>query len=231
MIVIMLWLKRDMKRFIRKSVTVPMNGKEKLNLALKNEEGPLLIDIGGMPTTGIHCIMMDAFKTMDFHIEAAMPKNMDFKIGIIGSGAIVRNCHLKAYRDAGDINNYIKSKVTGNLGFSLIPGKSPVLGGWNLSLNAYTRHKKEAENFLLWACAAQNAIPLSLLGGSTLRQDYYNRTDLENLKPWKPYTIWRKIFRTIIQNILMRHFFYVPVSRRNTERINTGLPVEIFFHL
>lgn len=44
---------------------------------------------------------MDAFKTMDFRIEAAMPKNMDFKIGIIGSGAIVRNCHLKAYRDAG----------------------------------------------------------------------------------------------------------------------------------
>lgn len=88
--------------------------------------------------------------------------------------------------DAGDINNYTKSKVAGNLGFSLIPGKSPVLGGWNLSLNAYTRHKKEAENFLLWACATQNAIPLSLLGGSTLRQDYYNRTDLENLKPWKP---------------------------------------------
>lgn len=32
-----------------------MTGKEKLNLALNHEEGPVLVDIGGMPTTGIHC--------------------------------------------------------------------------------------------------------------------------------------------------------------------------------
>lgn len=39
-----------------------MNGKDKLNLALKHEEGPLLIDIGGMPTTGIHCIMVEKMR-------------------------------------------------------------------------------------------------------------------------------------------------------------------------
>lgn len=36
-----------------------MTGKEKLNLALNHEEGPLLLDIGGMPTTGIHCIVLE----------------------------------------------------------------------------------------------------------------------------------------------------------------------------
>lgn len=36
-----------------------MTGKEKLKLALNHEEGPLLLDIGGMPTTGIHCIVLE----------------------------------------------------------------------------------------------------------------------------------------------------------------------------
>lgn len=87
--------------------------------------------------------------------------------------------------DAGDINNYTKSKVAGNLGYSQIPGGAPVLGGWSLGLNRYGTHQEDAQNFLLWACGSQNGIPLSLLGGSTLRKEYYRRADLENLEPWK----------------------------------------------
>ena len=30
-----------------------------------------------------------------------MPKKKDYKIGVIGAGFIVRNCHLVAYRKAG----------------------------------------------------------------------------------------------------------------------------------
>ncbi|HCT91931.1 MAG TPA: methyltransferase [Lachnospiraceae bacterium] len=39
-----------------------MTGKEKLKLALNHEEGPLLFDIGGMPTTGMHCIVMEELR-------------------------------------------------------------------------------------------------------------------------------------------------------------------------
>lgn len=87
--------------------------------------------------------------------------------------------------DAGDINNYTKSKVAKNLGYALIPGSASVLGGWSLGLNRYGKHTKDAENFLLWACGNQNQILLPLLGGSTLRKDFYERSDLENLQPWK----------------------------------------------
>ncbi len=87
--------------------------------------------------------------------------------------------------DVGDINNYTKSKVAGNLGYAMIPGGIPVLGGWSLGLNTYGTHQEEAERFLLWACGSQNGIPISILGGSTLRKDYYYRSDLENLEPWK----------------------------------------------
>ena len=60
-----------------------------------------------------------------------------------------------------------------------------MLGGWSLGLNRFCRRPEEAERFLLWACGNQNSIPLSLLGGSTLRQEYYTRPDLDNLEPWK----------------------------------------------
>ena len=42
-----------------------MTGKEKLKLALNHEEGPLLFDIGGMPTTGMHCEVME--KVREFY--------------------------------------------------------------------------------------------------------------------------------------------------------------------
>lgn len=38
---------------------------------------------------------------INYHIEPIMPERKDYRIGIIGSGAIVRNCHLKAYTDVG----------------------------------------------------------------------------------------------------------------------------------
>ena len=83
------------------------------------------------------------------------------------------------------INDYTKSKVAGNIGFSLIPGGAPVLGGWSLAANTYGKHRDAANDFFMWACSERNEIPISLLGGSTLRSDYYTRADLENIYPWK----------------------------------------------
>lgn len=39
-----------------------MTGKEKLSLALNHQDGPLLLDIGGMPTTGIHCSIVEKMR-------------------------------------------------------------------------------------------------------------------------------------------------------------------------
>lgn len=43
---------------------------------------------------------MSAFN-LDLKIDPDMPKRKDFRIGIIGAGAIVQNCHLVSYKDAG----------------------------------------------------------------------------------------------------------------------------------
>ena len=39
--------------------------------------------------------------------------------------------------DVGDINNYTKSRIAGNIGFAPVPGGTPVLGGWSLGLNRF----------------------------------------------------------------------------------------------
>ena len=87
--------------------------------------------------------------------------------------------------DAGEINDPTRSRVAGNLGYSLIPGGVSVQGGWSLGLNRYGKHAEEAERFIMWACDRYNGIPLTLMGGSTLRREYYESQDLERVQPWK----------------------------------------------
>src|SRR5260370_30066618 len=38
---------------------------------------------------------------MELNIHSALPRRKDFRIGILGSGFIVSDCHLVAYRKAG----------------------------------------------------------------------------------------------------------------------------------
>jgi predicted dehydrogenase len=38
---------------------------------------------------------------LNLNIHAPLPKKKDFRIGILGSGFIVNDCHLVSYRNAG----------------------------------------------------------------------------------------------------------------------------------
>lgn len=84
--------------------------------------------------------------------------------------------------DMGQVKNYVYSKVAGNVGYSQIPGQSPVLGGWCLALNTYGKHQQEAEAFLKWALSRESCTPIAMLGGSTLREEYYNHSETESWK-------------------------------------------------
>jgi len=86
---------------------------------------------------------------------------------------------------AVDINDYSKSKVAGNIGYAVIPGRQPVLGGWYLGINAQSRQKQAAMDFIMWACSNRTSIAYSLLGGTSLRMGSYERSDLDNIYPWK----------------------------------------------
>ncbi len=51
---------------------------------------------------------------MDLNIHPPLPRRKDFRIGILGSGFIVNDCHLVAYRKAGFNPVAIASRTVGN---------------------------------------------------------------------------------------------------------------------
>lgn len=91
--------------------------------------------------------------------------------------------------DLDTINDRTSSKVAGNIGCTLVPGGTPVLGGWSLALNSCSKNIEEAEKFLLWILSDRNSTIIPLLGGSSLRRNYYESSNLNQIQPWKNYVV------------------------------------------
>lgn len=87
---------------------------------------------------------------------------------------------------ATDITDRSKSKVVGNIGFDIVPGGKPVLGGWSLAINANSIRKNLAFKFISWACRKEIAIPHTILGGSTPCVNFYKSPELISIHPWLP---------------------------------------------
>lgn len=83
-----------------------------------------------------------------------------------------------------DISDYTSSKVAGNIGASILPGGTSVLGGWSLGINKYSKNKENTMKFIEWISSNACAVPYSLLGGITLHTNYYKRNDLKHIYPW-----------------------------------------------
>lgn len=85
--------------------------------------------------------------------------------------------------DAVDLR---KSSLTGSIGCALIPGRSPLLGGWSLCVSARSRRPREAEAFLKWSGSERIASCYTLLGGQPAVSGAYANDELVNLYPWLP---------------------------------------------
>ncbi len=82
------------------------------------------------------------------------------------------------------IISQMRRDLKGSVGYSQVPGGSPLLGGWSLAVNRYSKKRAEALNFIRWACSQELAIPYSILGGTTAWKSYYKSADLNILYPW-----------------------------------------------
>jgi multiple sugar transport system substrate-binding protein len=102
---------------------------------------------------------------------------------IFKSGEVAMTILYDSY--AFGINDSMKSKVAGNIGSAMIPGRSPVLGGWGLGINSNTKEKKVALDFIMWACGRKISNPFSVLSGISSRKSFYLNKDLDGLYPWK----------------------------------------------
>jgi multiple sugar transport system substrate-binding protein len=87
---------------------------------------------------------------------------------------------------ATDIADKLKSAVLSKIGYTSIPGAKPVMGGWSLGINKFSRHPEAAFKFIKWATSADIAIPNTILGGQSPQLKAYRNYDLVSLYPWLP---------------------------------------------
>ncbi|MDA8226337.1 MAG: extracellular solute-binding protein [Desulfitobacterium hafniense] len=85
-----------------------------------------------------------------------------------------------------DITDRYKSKVVGKIGYDVVPGGTPLLGGWSLGINSNSKKKEQAFKFISWACCKDMAIPYTILGGSTPCVNLYKSSELVSIYPWLP---------------------------------------------
>lgn len=85
-----------------------------------------------------------------------------------------------------DIIDRSKSKVVGKIGYDIIPGGKPVLGGWSLGINKKSLKREQAFGFIKWATSLEIAIPYSILGGITTRINLFKSSELLTIYPWLP---------------------------------------------
>lgn len=77
-----------------------------------------------------------------------------------------------------------ESHVAGNIGYSLIPGGCPVIGGGTLGVSRYSAQPENALRFIRWNCSEPVASASTLLGGvSPCKQSYENYEIINNF-PW-----------------------------------------------
>lgn len=85
-----------------------------------------------------------------------------------------------------DVNDLRKNSLIGSIGYRLIPGRAPLLGGWSLGISSQSTQKHAAFEFLTWTCDGQINNYSTLLGSLPATNNTYLNDELTELYPWLP---------------------------------------------
>lgn len=75
-------------------------------------------------------------------------------------------------------------EMNDKIGFALIPGRCPILPGWNLGISKFTKKREAALQFLNWFCHQDISSYLTILDGQSTVQEPYENNELKRLYPW-----------------------------------------------
>jgi len=85
---------------------------------------------------------------------------------------------------ASHLINSKYSSVVDCLGFSAIPGNTPLLGGGVIGISKASRHPEAACEFLKWVYSDEIASILTVLGGTSANRSIYTSGEITSLFPW-----------------------------------------------
>ncbi len=99
-----------------------------------------------------------------------------------------------------ELSDRRKSKIVGRIGYDIIPGGMPLLGGWTLGVNRHSRKLDAAREFVSWFSANELMIPFTILGGAPPSRLVYDSPEVSSLYPWLPTAVesfslsqWRSV--------------------------------------
>ncbi|MCI6466245.1 MAG: extracellular solute-binding protein [Faecalicatena sp.] len=85
-----------------------------------------------------------------------------------------------------DVTDLRKNSIVGSIGYHLIPGRAPLLGGWSLGISSQSKNKDAAFEFLKWTCEKQITNYSILTGSLPATNSSYLNDELGELYPWLP---------------------------------------------
>lgn len=76
------------------------------------------------------------------------------------------------------------SNVVDKLGFDMVPGGKPLLGGGVIGISKSSRNVEEACEFLKWVYSDEISNMLTILGGASANRSIYRNGEIISLFPW-----------------------------------------------
>lgn len=76
------------------------------------------------------------------------------------------------------------SLVSDKIGYGMIPGQSPLLGGGSLGISMHSRAPEEALRFIAWLTSEPVSSAVALLGGNPITKDTLTNYEVIETYPW-----------------------------------------------
>lgn len=85
---------------------------------------------------------------------------------------------------AASISKSMYQNIIGQVGYSLLPGKTAIRSGWFLGVSPYTSRQEDVCQFITWLCQKQTSYYITIMGGQSPSMAPYRSPELLKLYPW-----------------------------------------------
>lgn len=109
------------------------------------------------------------------------------------------------------------SAVSGNVGFSLLPGKASVLGGWSIAVNPYSDRIDDVFEFAKWTATESLVMINAMLGRIVPYRSVFESSEMNRLYPW--YRMLPQAFAHTRRRSLPKNRRQEPTSQKVLEKI------------
>lgn len=76
------------------------------------------------------------------------------------------------------------SNIVGKIGYAMVPGGNPAIGGGSLGICKYSERPEDALSFIKWMCSEPISSAASLLGSTSPCRQTYDNYEIINNFPW-----------------------------------------------